>query len=37
MLVHDLFASRDLRIWLLDAGYELATVLVMAAIIGLLG
>jgi hypothetical protein len=37
MLVHDLFASRDVRIWLLDAGYELATVLVMAVIIGLLG
>lgn len=37
MLVHDLFASRDLRIWLIDAAYELATVLVMAVIIGLLG
>ncbi|PZF81251.1 DUF1761 domain-containing protein [Jiangella anatolica] len=37
MLVHDLFASRDLRIWLLDTCYELATVLVMAVIIGLLG
>ena len=37
MLVHDQFAGRDLRIWLLDAGYELTTVLVMAVIIGLLG
>jgi len=37
MLVHDLFASKSLRIWLIDAGYELVTLLVMAAIIGLIG
>jgi hypothetical protein len=37
ILVHELFESRDLRIWLITAAYELVTILVMAAIIGLFG
>ena len=37
ILVHELFESRDLRIWGITAAYELVTILVMAAIIGLFG
>lgn len=37
ILVHELFESRDLRIWLITAGYELVTLVAMAAIIGLFG
>lgn len=37
MLVHELFESRDLRIWAISAGYELVTVVAMTAIIGLFG
>ncbi len=37
ILVHELFESRDLRIWLITAAYELVTILVMAAIIGMFG
>lgn len=37
MLVHDLFDGRDIRIFFITSGHELATVLVMALIIGLLG
>ena len=37
ILVHELFESRDLRIWVITAAYELVTILVMAAIIGLFG
>jgi hypothetical protein len=37
ILVHELFESRDLRIWLITAGYELITIVVMAVIIGLFG
>jgi hypothetical protein len=37
VLVHELFESRDLRVWAINVGYELVTILVMAAIIGLFG
>jgi hypothetical protein len=37
ILVHELFESRPIGIFLITAAYELVTVLVMAAIIGLLG
>ena len=37
ILVHELFESRDLRIWGISATYELVTILVMAAIIGVFG
>lgn len=37
ILVHELFESRDLRIWIITAGYELVTIVVMAAIIGVFG
>lgn len=37
ILVHELFESRPIAIWLITAAYELVTVLVMAVIIGLLG
>ena len=36
ILVHELFESRPIGIWLITASYELVTVLVMAVIIGLL-
>lgn len=36
ILVHELFESRPIGIWLITAAYELVTVLVMAVIIGLL-
>ncbi|MEO8261242.1 MAG: DUF1761 domain-containing protein [Pseudolysinimonas sp.] len=36
ILVHELFESRPISIWLITAAYELVTVLVMAVIIGLL-
>jgi hypothetical protein len=37
VLVHELFESRPLRVWAISAGYELVTVVVMAAIIGMFG
>ena len=37
MLIHDLFDGRDIRIFFITIGHELITILVMAAIIGLLG
>lgn len=37
ILVHELFESRDLRIWVITAAYELVTILLMAAIIGVFG
>ncbi len=36
-LVHDLFEGRRKKLFLLNAGHELVTVLVMALIIGLMG
>lgn len=37
LLVHDLFENRDMKLTLLNAAHELATVLVMALIIGTMG
>ena len=37
ILVHELFESRDLRIWGITSAYELVTILAMAAIIGVFG
>jgi hypothetical protein len=37
VLVHELFESRNLRVWAISVGYELVTLLAMAAIIGVFG
>lgn len=37
LLVHDLFENRPAKVYLINAGHELATSLVMGAIIGVLG
>ena len=37
LLVHDIFESRPVALTLLNAGHELATVIVMAMIVGVMG